>query len=684
MARPVLVAVLFALTSLGAWAGKVECVCVFYPHWHRYPKGDEWFGADRWKQGEWAFVKDARPLYPNHKQPLVPYAGFLDESDPKDMAKEIALAANAGIDVFLYDYYWYDGQITQEEALEKGFLQAPNRDRMKFAIMWCYHERNDQFRPELGAGRRRLMSLAHTKDEFLGLIDHCIARYFARPEYWRKDGKLFFSFFNFNYFYQRHGANPAAVKAELDEARARVRAAGLGEIHFNAQNVRAEMSETCKACGIDSLTDYNLGPGTVPNAAAHRAARDWQYDYAEMPAALAARLEKMKGAALPYIPNVTTGWDSTPRCRFDERYPWRKSEYPYSVSFTNNTPDIFRTCLAAAKKWAEEDPRQPGAVYINGWNEYTEGTYLVPNNFDSDGFLRAIAAVFGRSPANEYTYVNPSTKQLFTIPAATYEDVPYGPHQKQKVDIFLPKGKKGPFPVAMYLHGGGWSGGAMEDHILGSAIRMLLDRGIAVVGTGYRYIRDTRADGVKPPVQGCLDDCENALKFVKAHAAEWNLDVSRIGLAGGSAGACTALYLALKDDNMHGVRAVAPIIAQTSMDPQEMKSWIPNSKYGAHAFGYRNFADWLAHRADCLADIERISPAALARKINSAKAPAVFLQYGRPLKPGEIAKDPTHSPAFGERFKELCAERGIPCKVNYGGKAYFGDAFTWLADQLAK
>ena len=685
MAQRILAAALLALTALGAWAGKVECVCVFYPHWHRYPKGDEWFGADRWKQGEWAFVKDARPLYPNHKQPLVPYAGFLDESDPKDMAKEIALAANAGIDVFLYDYYWYDGQITQEEALEKGFLLAPNRDRMKFAIMWCYHERNDQFRPELGAGRRRLMSLAHTKEEFLGLIDHCIARYFARPEYWRKDGKLFFSFFNFNYFYQHHGANPAAVKAELDEARARVRAAGLGEIHFNAQNVRAEMSETCKACGIDSLTDYNLGPGTVPNAAAHRAARDWQYDYAEMPAALAARLEKMKGAVLPYIPNVTTGWDSTPRCRFDERYPWRKSEYPYSVSFTNNTPDIFRTCLAAAKKWAEEDPRQPGAVYINGWNEYTEGTYLVPNNFDSDGFLRAIAAVFGRSPANEYTYVNPSTKQLFTIPAATYEDVPYGPHPKQKIDVFLPGRARSPSaPVVIYLHGGGWSGGAMEDHILGSAIRMLLDRGIAVVGTGYRYIRDAHADGVKPPVQGCLDDCEAALRFVKAHAAEWNLDISRIGLAGGSAGACTALYLALKDGNMHGIHAVAPIIAQTSMDPQEMKAWIPNSKYGAHAFGYRNFADWLAHRADCLADIERISPAALARKTDPARAPQIFLQYGAPLKPGEIAKDPTHSPVFGEKFRELCAGRGIPCKVNYGGKAYFGDAFDWLADQLAK
>ena len=223
----------------------------------------------------------------------------------------------------------------------------------------------------------------------------------------------------------------------------------------------------------------------------------------------------------------------------------------------------------------------------------------------------------------------------------------------------------------------------MEDHILGSAIRMLLDRGLAVVGTGYRYIRDTRADGVTPPVMGCLDDCENALKFVKAHAAEWNLDLSRIGLAGGSAGACTALYLALKDDNALGIRAVAPIIAQTSMDPLEMKEWIPNSRYGAHAFGYRSFGDWLAHRADCAADIERISPAALLRKIAPAHAPRLYLQYGAPAKPGELAKDPTHSPVFGERFAEIARERGIPCEVGYRGRACFGDAFVWLADALA-
>ena len=671
-----------AFTMAMAAAQDVKCVCVYYPHWHRYPKGDEWFGADNWKEGEWTFVKTAKPRFPGHKQPIVPYAGYLDGANPKDVEKEIALASNAGIDVFLYDYYWYNGQTTQEEAIEEGFLKASNRDRMKFAIMWCYHERNDGFRPKPGQKRRRLMSLAHTKDEFLGLIDHCIARYFNRSEYWRKDGSLFFSIYDFSTFYQRHGADPAAIKSELDEARRRVRAAGLGELHFNAQGVRAKDSAVCKECGIDSTTDYNLHVYGIPDVRKRTAAGEWQYDYTECRGVLESRLAEMSASALPYIPVVSTGWDVTPRCRMDEKYPWSKWEYPYTPSFTNNTPDVFQSLLAVAKKWAENDPKRPGAVYINGWNEYTEGTYPVPDHFDSDGFLRAIAAVFGRHPANEYTYVNPSTKKMYTIPAATHENVPYGTHPKQKIDVFLPSGGSRPFPIAMYIHGGGWTIGAMEDHVLGSSIRMLLDRGIAVIGTGYRYIRETRADGVRPPVMGCLDDCENALRFVKAHAAEWNLDTSRIGLAGGSAGACTALYLALKDNNMHGILAVAPINAQTSMDPKEMREWIPDIKHGPYAFGYANFDDWLAHRADCLADIERISPAALLRKVSPRRAPRFRLQYGEPLKPGELAKDPTHSPVFGERFREIAVARGIDCEVGYGWRNCFGDALVWLADAL--
>ena len=653
----------------------VDVMCVYYPHWHRYPKGDEWFGADNWKQGEWAYVKTAKPRFAGHNQPLVPYGGFRDESDPEQMAVDIALAANAGIDVFLYDYYYYNGQITQEDALEKGFLGAANRNRMKFALMWCYHERNNQFRVKSGEPRVPLMSLAHTPEEFLGLIDLSVARYFHRPEYYRKDGKLFFSVYNAPYFLKCVGTNE--VRTAIAEARRRVRAAGLGELHLNAQNARAEQSAALKDVGFDSLTHYGNNPWMVDGF--HRKfvlEKERIFDYSWVVEGAHRTWAEMRTAELPYIPSVLTGWDSTPRCRDDEPFPWKNRDYPYIYTLTNNTPDAVQAHLAAAKAYAESDPRQPGIVYINGWNEYTEGSFLIPNNFTADGLLRAVAAVFGRKPADEYTYINPSSGKLLTVPAATHENVAYGSHAKQKVDLWLPPSAAGKVPLLIYVHGGGWGGGAMCDAIIGPKIRTLLDRGVAVACVGYRYLRETERGPGIPPVKGCVDDVSAAIRFLKSRSDAWGIDVSRIGLAGGSAGACTALILAYRNGNDLGIRALAPIVPQTSMDPAEMREWIPNSTYGARAFGYRSFDDWLAHRDEHPEWIAAYSPAALARRIDPAKAPRVILRAPQP-KSGELPKDPTHAAAFSWRFAEICRTHGLPCDIQERG-----DALLALADVL--
>lgn len=142
---------------------KVDVLCIYYPHWHVYPKGEEWFGKG-WT--EWEFVKTGKPRYKGHKLPYRPLTGYLDGKNPADVAKEIDLASNSGITVFVYDWYWYGGKRTMEESLEEGFLKAPNRDKMKFAIMWAYHDRADQFRPDPDKPRRRLMSLDTSPEDF--------------------------------------------------------------------------------------------------------------------------------------------------------------------------------------------------------------------------------------------------------------------------------------------------------------------------------------------------------------------------------------------------------------------------------------------------------------------------------------------------------------------------------------
>ena len=143
-----------ALTVCGTAAqfspARPEVVAVYYPHWHSYDHGSAWKG-EGWT--EWEGLKAAVPRFPGHHQPLKPTWGYFDESDPAWTSKEIDLAADNGIDVFLYDWYWYSGVKNMEEALEQGFLKAPNRTRMKFALMWANHDRRDQFCPEFGKPR---------------------------------------------------------------------------------------------------------------------------------------------------------------------------------------------------------------------------------------------------------------------------------------------------------------------------------------------------------------------------------------------------------------------------------------------------------------------------------------------------------------------------------------------------
>src|SRR5205085_4647447 len=102
----------------------------------------------------------------------------------------------------------------------------------------------------------------------------------------------------------------------------------------------------------------------------------------------------------------------------------------------------------------------------------------------------------------------------------------------------------------------------------------------------------------EPPVKACLHDAARALQTSRSKAKEWNVDPKRVGSTGGSAGACTSLWLALHDDladpkssdrvaqQSSRLTCAAVNGAQTSLDPKELREWISNSVYGGHAFGF--------------------------------------------------------------------------------------------------
>jgi acetyl esterase/lipase len=261
-----------------------------------------------------------------------------------------------------------------------------------------------------------------------------------------------------------------------------------------------------------------------------------------------------------------------------------------------------------------------------------------------------------------------------SVPKPTLSGVRYGEHERHVLDFWKAPSDK-PTPLVFVIHGGGWSGGSKERLGRFADAAALLKAGISVAAINYRYIKQGEADGVKPPVKAPLHDAARALQFVRSKAADWNLDKKRIGATGGSAGACSSLWLAFHDDladpeskdpvawESTRLWCAAVLGAQTTLDPKQMKEWTPNSRYGGHAFGKGNFAKFLAERESILPWIAEYSPYALV----SADDPPVYLTYKVPPALGKDQKDPTHTSNFGVKLQEHCTAIGSACELVYPG-----------------
>ncbi|HEX3150763.1 MAG TPA: alpha/beta hydrolase, partial [Gemmataceae bacterium] len=127
----------------------------------------------------------------------------------------------------------------------------------------------------------------------------------------------------------------------------------------------------------------------------------------------------------------------------------------------------------------------------------------------------------------------------------TAADLPYGKLERQVLDFWQAKSDK-PTPLVFCIHGGGWSGGDKSSYY--GKVKTFLDNGISVVSINYRLMTQANAQKVTPPVKAPLEDAARALQFVRSKATEWNIDKKKIGATGGSAGACSSLWLAFHDD----------------------------------------------------------------------------------------------------------------------------------------
>ena len=364
-----------ALEELAATAFEApkDCQVVAYnfPAWHRSPFMQQAKGAN-WT--EYETLKQARPIFPGHAMPRQPLWGYFDESAPEWAAKEIDAAADHGIDAWMIDWYWHNGVQFYHEQLERGFLAAPNRQRLKFALMWANHDWRDNFPAASPEQADLLLPQAHSEADCLRVIDYCIKHYFRQPNYWRLGGGLVFGIFDLDHLAKQLGRDN--LKRVFDAMRERVRKAGLGELHLQSNNVHGHLEAGFRAIGIDSATYYHTfgwsyggrQPGGLSPYVdgAVNSIRQWKK--------LRAR------SSVPVFPDCPVGWDDSPRFGASAHM------------VVGRSPDQFETLMRAARHFAASQPQK--AVYLSSWNEWTEDHVLLPDMDYGYSYLEAVKRAF--------------------------------------------------------------------------------------------------------------------------------------------------------------------------------------------------------------------------------------------------------------------------------------------------
>ena len=358
--------------------------------WPAYT-GDEPRTRMFWKEGigEWQSVKNSAPKENGYFWNRKPLWGYKNEADPTVMREQIREAVDHGVNVFIYDWYWYDNRPFLENCLNDGFLKAENRDEMKFYLMWANHDANNYWHIDLSDdyGDTVIWNGAVSRNAFETVVNRVIQKYFSQPNYYKINNCPVFMIYDVNNLVSGLGGLNKTKEA-IEYFRERTRAAGFADLHLQFtiwgensvnlsgfdSNMQGSTKEIVSLLGADSVTHYQFVHFT-----------DIDRDYNDIVADVQSEWERIdREYSVPYFPHISCGWDNNPRFR----------RFRHGI-VKNNTPENVQKALECAKKYIDEHQNLPAPlVTVNSWNEWTETSYLQPDDLYGYGYLDAVKKVF--------------------------------------------------------------------------------------------------------------------------------------------------------------------------------------------------------------------------------------------------------------------------------------------------
>ena len=252
------------------------------------------------------------------------------------------------------------------------------------------------------------------------------------------------------------------------------------------------------------------------------------------------------------------------------------------------------------------------------------------------------------------------------LPEPDFADVSYGAHERNRFDFWQAVSER-PTPLVIYYHGGGFQGGDKRS-LNRQLLELLLRNGISVAAVNYRL-----TDVGPYPMQ--MLDCARALQTIRAERAKYNIDPTRVGATGGSAGAGISMWLAFHKDlaepnssdpvARQSTRLTCAVVqgAQSTYDPRVISKLFNTERVHEALIPF-----FLMENEEDVNDPEKIKLFEDSSPVHhlTADDPPVRLCYNQsnePMPPNSTGKQHIHHPKLGFYLKEKMDKLGIECEL---------------------
>lgn len=371
-------------------ADQVKPIAMYFPQFHAIPENDKWWGKGF---TDWENVKSGEPQFAGHYQPRVPSANsYYDQSSKEVLRWQIDLAKRYDVFGFCHYHYWFDGKQLLETPTN---LMLDDKDLdFPFCLSWANETWSRRWD---GRDSHVLIQQTHppTLESWKRHYDYLI-RAWMDPRAIQVDGKPVFVIYR--------PQNIEKIDDMLAYWRSLALKDGLPGLYFIFQKTY-DLPSSVSLKGFDAV--FQFQPFEAVNAPSYNSAsirhsplfrliRRLPERYQDVLRSVRAKVVKeltfhdydsvweriveiRSDDSLTTFPGAFIDWDNA------ARYKRR------ATVFRGATPERFRFWFSRLIKTMPERLLPENFIFINAWNEWSEGAYLEPDERFGYQYLESIS-----------------------------------------------------------------------------------------------------------------------------------------------------------------------------------------------------------------------------------------------------------------------------------------------------